>query len=66
MVNPTVLQKLGKEHQREILEASRTPRAPRTLGPMVRQRLGWSLIGLGARLALDGRRGQPLQPLTHS
>jgi hypothetical protein len=66
MVNPTVLQKLGKEHQREILEASRTPRVPRTLRPMVRQRLGWSLIGLGARLALDGRRGQALQPLTRS
>jgi hypothetical protein len=66
MVNPSVLEKLGKEHQREILEASRTPRVPRTLRPMVRQRLGWSLIGLGARLALDGRRGQPLQPLTRT
>jgi hypothetical protein len=66
MVNPTVLEKLGKERQREILEASRTPRLPRTLSPMVRQRLGWSLIGLGVRLALDGRRGQPLRPLTRS
>jgi len=66
MANPTVLEQLGKEHQREILEAGRTRRVPRTLGPMVRQRLGWSLIELGARLALDGRRGQPLQSLTHS
>jgi hypothetical protein len=55
MVNPSVLQQLGKEHQREILEASRIPRTADSLVPRARRRLGWSLIGLGAHLAMDGQ-----------
>jgi hypothetical protein len=54
MVNPSVLRQLGKEHEREILEASRIPRAAGSMGSRVRERLGWSLIGLGAHLALNG------------
>jgi hypothetical protein len=65
MVNPSLLEQFGKERGREILEASRTPRGPGPW-PKVRQRLGWSLIGLGVHLALDGHRGQALRPLTRS
>jgi hypothetical protein len=54
MTNPSVLQQLAQEHQREILEASRTRRLRDPGGSGVRQRLGWSLIGLGVHLALGG------------
>jgi hypothetical protein len=57
MVNPSAMQQLAKEYQREILEAGRTRRrAVDAAGPGVRERLGWTLIGLGVHLALDGRR----------
>ena len=65
MVNPSLLEQFGKEHGLEILASSRTPRGP-VRWPRVRQRLGWSLIGLGAHLALDGQRGRAWRPLTHS
>ncbi len=55
MINPSLLQQLGRRRQSEILEASRTPRVPVAAGPGLRQRLGWSLIGLGVHLALNGR-----------
>ncbi|HEY7946302.1 MAG TPA: hypothetical protein VID75_01430 [Acidimicrobiales bacterium] len=57
MTNPSAMQQLAKEHQRDILGASRVPRAG-SLAPKVRQRLGWSLIGLGVHLALEGARQQ--------
>jgi hypothetical protein len=66
MVNPSLLQQLGKEHQREILEAGRTPRAPDALGPRVRRRIGWSLIWLGLHLGLNGHRRPSFRPLTRS
>jgi hypothetical protein len=64
MVHPWVMEQLVKEHQQEILEASRARggQSPRVL--RIRQRLGWSLVGLGARLALDERRGPALRPVT--
>ncbi len=55
MVNPSLLQQLGAQRQSEILEASRIPRVPVAAGAGLRQRLGWSLIGLGVHLALNGR-----------
>jgi hypothetical protein len=70
MVNPSVMQQLAKEQQGEILRASRARRAAGPVLPRARRRLGWSLIGLGAHLALDGsgwgseRRLQPWRPLT--
>jgi len=54
MTNPSVMQQLAQEHERETLAASRMPRRPGFLAPKVRRRLGWSLIGLGVHLALDG------------
>jgi hypothetical protein len=57
MVHPTAMLQLAHEREAEILEASRTPRAPSSF-PKVRERLGWSLIGLGTHLALKGREGQ--------
>jgi hypothetical protein len=69
MVNPSVMQQLAKEQQGEILRASRARRAAGPVLPRARRRLGWSLIGLGAHLALDGsgwgseRRLQPWRPL---
>ena len=61
MVNPSVMQQFAKERGAEILEASQVPRAPRSR--RVRQRVGWSLIGVGARLALSGPP-RHLHPLT--
>jgi hypothetical protein len=70
MFNPSVMQQLAKEQQGEILQASRARRAAGPVLPRARRRLGWSLIGLGAHLALDGsgrgpeRRYQSWRPLT--
>jgi hypothetical protein len=58
MVNPSAMQQLGKEHGREILQTSGAPRPRAVKGSRVRERLGWSLIGLGVRLALDGQPGR--------
>jgi hypothetical protein len=63
MLNPSVVQQLGKEHQREILEASRMAEASRSEGLGIRERLGWSLVGLGAHLALYGHRDYTLRPV---
>ncbi len=57
MVHPTAMLQLAHQREAEILEASRTPRAPGPF-PKTRERLGWSLIGLGTHLALKGREGQ--------
>jgi hypothetical protein len=54
MTNPSVVQQLGKERGREILEASMAA-GPGWLDGKVRERIGWSLIGLGVHLALDRR-----------
>jgi hypothetical protein len=54
MVNPAVMQQLAGEHRREDLERVRTGGAGLQLAhPSVRERLGWSLVGLGARLARE-------------
>jgi hypothetical protein len=58
MINPSEMRMLGKEHGSEILKAALTARAPDALGSRVRRRLGWSLIGLGVHLALDGGKGR--------
>jgi hypothetical protein len=57
MVHPSAMQQLARERETEIQEACRTPRTPGSF-PKMRQRLGWSLMGLGAHLALQGRQGQ--------
>jgi hypothetical protein len=60
MTNPSVMQQLAREHAREILEAGQARTAAAPVFPAVRRRLGWSLIGLGVHLALDGSgRGTP-------
>ena len=50
MINPTRLQQLMRQRQVEAVAA----RARRLVPPRpgVRERLGWSLVGLGTRLAL--------------
>ena len=55
MVNPSAMQQLAKQRQHELLEAGRPRRVGEATGPGVRQRLGWTLIGLGVHLALNGR-----------
>jgi predicted alpha/beta hydrolase len=53
MINPTLLRQLTEQRQREVVSAR-----SRSLGPPrrgVRERLGWSLVGLGANLALGSR-----------
>ena len=57
MVHPTAMLQMAHEREAEILEACRTPRAPSSF-PKTRERLGWSLIGLGTHLALKGRESQ--------
>jgi hypothetical protein len=52
MINPALLEQLAKQRQREILKSI----SVRRLGSShakVRERLGWSLVALGARLALS-------------
>jgi hypothetical protein len=52
MVNPAVMQQLAGEHRREDLERVRIGVAgSRLVHQSVRERLGWTLVGLGARLA---------------
>ncbi|MGO9962159.1 MAG: hypothetical protein ACLPUG_01865 [Acidimicrobiales bacterium] len=59
MTNPSLLRQLAEQHQREIFMATRA----RRLGPSprLRARLGWSLVGLGVRLALDAHAREPVQ-----
>jgi hypothetical protein len=57
MTNPSAMHQLAKQHELEILAASRAPRVG-SLAPKVRQRLGRSLIGLGVHLAVAGARQQ--------
>jgi hypothetical protein len=50
MINPTQMRQLAKQRQLEVVSAR-----ARRLGPphaKARERLGWSLVGLGASLAL--------------
>jgi hypothetical protein len=54
------MQQMAKERENEILRSLQTPRAPGSF-PKVRERLGWSLIGLGVHLALTARGGQAVQ-----
>jgi hypothetical protein len=63
MLNPSVVQQLGKERQREILEASRIEGASGSEGPGIRERLGWSLVGLGVHIAMHGHRDYALRPI---
>jgi hypothetical protein len=54
MVNPAVMQQLAGERRREDLERVRIGGAGLQLAHRsVRERLGWSLVGLGARLARE-------------
>jgi len=55
MVNPSVIQQLAKAREREIFEATRKPRVFVPQRARVRERLGWSLVGLGVHLALNSR-----------
>ncbi|MGD0440088.1 MAG: hypothetical protein ABSB52_05625 [Acidimicrobiales bacterium] len=52
MTNPSLLQQLAAQRQREIFTATRARRLG-AVHPKIRARLGWSLVGLGVRLALD-------------
>ncbi|MGD0983368.1 MAG: hypothetical protein ABSA65_06060 [Acidimicrobiales bacterium] len=52
MINPSLLEMLAKQRQREILMATRV-RPPSSSHPGIRARLGWSLVDLGVRLVLD-------------
>ena len=63
MVHPAAMEQLAKERQNEILRSSMTRRTPAPF-PKVRERLGWSLIGLGVHLALPGQRTQALRSFT--
>lgn len=52
MTNPALLQQLTRQREREIATSTKD----RALGGQhlhVRERLGWSLVSLGARLARD-------------
>ncbi|MGA2530468.1 MAG: hypothetical protein ABSG36_15080 [Acidimicrobiales bacterium] len=51
MINPTQLQQLTRQRQREVVTARVRQADP--FRQSVRERLGWSLVGLGARLALN-------------
>jgi hypothetical protein len=58
MVNPSVMQQLAREYRREDLAAGQALRLSHH--PM-RERIGWSLVGLGMRLTKDpfpGAMGQ--------
>ncbi|MGA2804975.1 MAG: hypothetical protein ABSF89_11390 [Acidimicrobiales bacterium] len=59
MTNPSLLRQLAEQRQREILTVTRA----RRLGPSptIRARLGWSLVGLGVRLALDAHARELIQ-----
>jgi len=60
MVNPAFTQQLAGEHRREDLERVRIGGAgPRLVHQSVRERLGWTLVGLGARLAGEPSASRP-------
>ncbi|MBO0729668.1 MAG: hypothetical protein J2P57_10450 [Acidimicrobiaceae bacterium] len=54
MINPSMMRDVSREHVRDLRALGAPRRYPRHL-PSLRTRLGWALVGLGARLALDGR-----------
>ena len=58
MTNPALLQQFTRQREREITapNRSRTPEAGHT---SLRERLGWSLVTFGARLALSGQVRPP-------
>jgi hypothetical protein len=51
MINPTQLQQLTRQRQTEVVTAR--ARQAELSRQSLRERLGWSLVGLGARLALS-------------
>lgn len=55
MVNPTLLHQLAGEHRHDALVAAER-RSSAEPGLTARERIGWSLVGIGASLAL-GRGG---------
>ncbi len=59
MAHPTTMQQLAKDRGREILETSARPRRLGVVHVRARERLGWSLVGLGVHLALKGRGSDP-------
>jgi hypothetical protein len=63
MVNPSVLEQLGRQRGREILETYGSPRRAESFATKARQRLGWALIALGAHVAVAGRRRSPWRSL---
>ncbi|MGO9584019.1 MAG: hypothetical protein ACLP36_14590 [Acidimicrobiales bacterium] len=54
MINPALLEQLSTQRQREILKSIGVRRLGSSRAK-VRERLGWSLVGLGARLALSSQ-----------
>jgi hypothetical protein len=62
MVNPSMMQQLAGEYRREDLAAGQSHGLARRLSPHpIRERVGWSLVGLGMRLTKDpflGAMGQ--------
>jgi hypothetical protein len=61
MVNPSLMPQLAQEYRREDLAAREAHGlALRLSHHPIRQRLGWSLMGLGARLTRDPLVGTPL------
>jgi hypothetical protein len=62
MVNPSVMQQLAREYRRDDLaEAQARGLALRLSHHPIRERVGWSLVGLGLRLTKDpfvGAMGQ--------
>lgn len=55
MVNPSLLRLLAKDRERELLALSGARRRHRPRRPTIRERLGWALVGFGARLARDSQ-----------
>jgi hypothetical protein len=61
MVNPSLLQQLAREYRREDLAAGAAHGlALRLSHHPIRERIGWSLMGLGARLTRDPLIGTPV------
>lgn len=58
MVNPAVMQQLDGERRREDLDrAQRLGMGPQLAHRSVRERLGWSLVSIGTRLAREPLTG---------
>ena len=57
MVNPSLLRLLAKDREREILAITGARRRHRSPRPTIRERVGWTLVGFGARLARDSQVG---------